>query len=166
MEEWINEKALVLSSEFKHYKSLDSFLVKLSSLAYDVEDYAFGDQLKAKTIFEEILKHRLLSEYISILSCHRDEIEARIARDPRIRKLRDYSDVLFKVLSSTPCRESRTIDTSTREATFRIEQEEERVVARKPIEKIAGLKTHRIFLWIGVALVVLAIIYALIILLR
>jgi hypothetical protein len=161
MEEWVREKAMLLSEEFKHYRSLDSYLVKLSSLAYDVEDYAFGDTAKAKTIYEQVLKHPLLADYISNLSCYRDDVESRISSDPRLRKLRDYSDVLLKVLSSTPCREVREIREVSRDATFRIEGVVEKSKREEISMKHRQVKAPNIVFWIGLVLLLIGVMFIL-----
>lgn len=167
MDPWLQDKINMLSDEFKHYRSIDSYLIKLSSLIYDLEDYCYGDIQRARNLLEKILTHSSIINYIAHLSCYKDAIEAQIQRDPRIKKLREYSDILLKVLSETPCKEERNIEFS-REATFRIEKKEEEVtkeIKHKHLRLNRNLMV-KISISAGLIFVALAIFYAILILLR
>jgi hypothetical protein len=163
---FIEEKARELAEEFKYYRSLDSYLVKLTSLAYDVEDFEFGNIEGAKALFEAVLRHSKLSNYMSSLSCYKDSIEAKIMSDPRLKKLREYRDVLMSILSESTCREVVPIESISREATFRIEKVEEakEAVKERPTTYVTEVKRpwlSKIFIWAGVAVLILVLIYAL-----
>lgn len=167
MDPWLQEKISLLSDEFKHYRSIDSYLIKLSSLAYDLEDYCYGDIQKAREFLEKILTHSSIVSYIAHLSCYRDAIEAQIQKDPRIRKLRDYSDILLKVLSETPCKEERTMEFS-REATFRIEKKEEEAskeIAHKHLRLNRDL-IIKVSTLAGLTFITIAILYTILVLLK
>jgi hypothetical protein len=162
LDPWLQEKIALLADEFKHYRSIDSYLIKLSSLAYDLEDYCYGDVQKARNFMEKILKHPSLNNYMSHLSCYKDAIEAQVQRDPRVKKLREYSDILLSVLSEIPCREEKGIELS-RDATFRIEKKEETVRSVKRKQHILSRDIAvKISIAIGVILALLGLIYALI----
>ncbi|MEM4717776.1 MAG: hypothetical protein QXE81_03335 [Desulfurococcaceae archaeon] len=158
MDPWLHERISLLSQEFKHFKTLDSFLVKLSSLVYDLEDHCFGDVDKAKELFKDALSHPLMTEHISLLSCYRDLIESQIQRDPRLKKLREYNEILTNALSRAPCKETREL-TTMREATFRIEKKEEiKEIVEKPRQFMRRDFWVKVSIAVGVALIVLALI--------
>lgn len=123
MDLWFRERVQVLAEELRYSKSIDGYLVKLSSLVYDLEDYCYGDVENARKLFEKALTHPSIVSELGALSCYRDVVEASIQRDPRMKKLRDYADILAKVLSEIPCRAEKQLSVS-REATFRVERAE------------------------------------------
>ncbi|MEM1773205.1 MAG: hypothetical protein QXQ71_05235 [Desulfurococcaceae archaeon] len=167
MDPWLQDRINMLSDEFKHYRSIDSYLIKLSSLIYDLEDYSYGDIQRARILLEKILTHPSIINHMAHLSCYKDTIEAQIQRDPRVRKLRDYSDVLIKVLSETPCKEEKSMELS-REATFRIEKKEEEVteeIKHKHLYSNRNLIV-KISIAAGLIFVALAVFYAILILLK
>lgn len=157
MDLWFQDKIQTLAEELRYSKSVDGYLVKLSSLVYDLEDYCYGDVKKARELLEKILKHPLIVNELKALSCYRDVVEASIQRDPRIKKLREYADILTRTLTEVPCKEEKQLSIS-REATFRVEE----VEVRKG-EKVAVQTTRRTLLvktliTIGVVLLIVALV--------
>jgi len=156
LELWFEERVKVLASEIRYVKSVDGYLVKLSSLAYDIEEYCYGDVDRARELFEKALRHPLVMSELKTLSCYKDVVEANIQRDPRVKKLREYSSVLFKVLSEIPCREGKPLSVS-REATFRVEKAEE--AAREGVKVVKTerrVEPQRVLFIAGLALLALA----------
>lgn len=158
MDPWLLERISLLSQEFRHFKTLDSYLIKLSSLAYDLEDHCFGDVERAKELLKEVLTHPLMADHVSLLSCYRDIIESQIQRDPRLKKLKEYGDILMNTLSSVSCKEIREL-TTTREATFRIEKREEiQEIVEKPRSRVTRDLLVKISIAIGIVLIAIALV--------
>lgn len=159
MDFWFEERVHVLASELKYVKSVDGYLVKLVSLAYDLEDQCYGDIIQAKRYFEKALRHPSVKYQLTSLSCYRDIVEATVQKDPRFKKLRDYIDVLNSVLAEIECREEKSLTTS-REATFRIEATDKRNIESRRYWIFS--KKHqeilvKVIIGIGVLLVILAL---------
>lgn len=160
MELWIQEKVNLLYEELKHLRTVDSYLVKLSSLAYDVEDYCFGDLGKARDVFEKIIKHPRISSQLTTLSCYVDLVESQIHRDPRFKKLRNYSDLIKSVLAGMPCREVEKPLEVSREATFRIEKAEVEHVEEVRKRKFVKLRSEdllKVITLFGIIVLIIAI---------
>lgn len=156
MDLWFQEKIQVLAEELRYSKSVDGYLVKLSSLVYDLEDY-YGDVKKARELFEKILKHPLIVNELKALSCYKDVVEAGIQRDPRIKKLREYADILTRTLSEIPCKEEKQLSIS-REATFRVEEVEVRREKRPLVKTTRRTLLVKTLVAIGVTLLIVALI--------
>lgn len=123
MEIWLEDKVRVLVSELKYARSVDTYLIKFSSLIYELEDQCLGDSKCVRELFRKILEHPALSKEISALACHIDEVLHVVQEDPRFKNLRGYLDVIEDVLSKTTCTSEKEL-VITREPTFRVEREE------------------------------------------
>ena len=159
MDVWLDERIRSLAEELKYVKSVDSYLIKLSSLVYDLEDYSYGDEKATREMLEKALRNPLLVERLKPLSCYVDVVEASILGDPRMKKLRGYVDVIVKVLSEIPCKEEKPLVVS-REATFRVEKAEKETEERRGyVVKATERKSTlvRVLTLIGVVLVAVAI---------
>lgn len=119
---WIDELVKRTSAELRYVRSVDGFLVKLSTLLYDVSGECAGDSSCTRACFEKALRHPVLEKELSRLSCYKDVAFKMIAEDPRFKSLRNYIDVLRRALDETMC--SGTEMDVYREATFRIEEED------------------------------------------
>lgn len=157
MDLWFQDKIQVLAEELRYSKSVDGYLVKLSSLVYDLEDYCYGDVKKARELFEKILKHPLIVNELKTLSCYRDVVEASIQRDPRIKKLREYVDILIRTLSEIPCKEEKQLSIS-REATFRVEEVEVRKEKKAAVRAARKTLLVKTLVAVGVALLIVALV--------
>lgn len=156
MDLWFQEKIQVLAEELRYSKSVDGYLVKLTSLVYDLEDYCYGDVKKTRELFEKILEHPLIVNELKALSCYRDVVEANIQRDPRIKKLREYADVLIRTLSEVPCKEEKQLSIS-REATFRVEEVEVRKEEKSAVQPIRKALLVKALITVGVILLIVAL---------
>ncbi|MEM1612500.1 MAG: hypothetical protein QXH02_03995 [Desulfurococcaceae archaeon] len=156
MDLWFQEKIQVLAEELRHSKSIDGYLVKLSSLVYDLEDYCYGNVERARELFEKTLKHPLIANELRALSCYRDVVEASIQRDPRIKKLREYADILARILSEIPCREEKRLSIS-REATFRVEEAETRKEEKAVVRSTRRTLLIKMLMATGVILLIVAL---------
>jgi hypothetical protein len=130
VEVWLEEKVRVLASELRYARSIDTYLVKFSSLIYELEDQCLGDYGCIRDLFKRILEHPALIREISTLACHVDEVIHMIQGDPRFKNLRNYGDLVEEVLKKTTCIGEKEL-VATREPTFRVEREE-RVKLEKP----------------------------------
>ncbi|MFZ8783554.1 MAG: hypothetical protein ACO2OR_06200 [Desulfurococcaceae archaeon] len=135
MEFWLEEKVKILASELKHARSIDTYLVKMSSLIYELEDQCLGGTNCVVDLFRKVLEHPALSREISTLACHTDEVLHLVQENPRFRNLRNYLSVVEDVLRKTTCVSEKEL-VVTREPTFRIEREEYRALERPVITAI------------------------------
>ncbi len=134
LEIWLEERVKAVAGELGYVKTVDGFLVKLSTLLYEITNECFGNPECARGLFEKALKHPLLARELSRLSCYADAVKKTVEADPRFRDLRTYSDVLLGVLASLECR-GEALEFS-RDATFRIVEKEE-LERREVIEERA-----------------------------
>ncbi|MCC6025199.1 MAG: hypothetical protein LM555_02740 [Desulfurococcaceae archaeon] len=135
MEFWLEEKVRILASELKYARSIDTYLVKMSSLIYELEDQCLGDTKCVVDLFRKVLEHPALSREISTLACHIDEVLHVVQENPRFRNLRNYLSVVEDVLRKTTCVSEKEL-VVTREPTFRVEREEYRALERPVITAI------------------------------
>ena len=158
MEVWLEEKVRVLASELKYARSVDTYLVKFSSLIYELEDQCLGDSNCIRDLFKRILEHPTLTKEISTLACHVDEVIHAIQENPRFKNLRNYVDLVEDVLKKTSCISEKEL-VVTREPTFRVEREEH-VKLEKPTVTPTKYKLHlelllKIAFIVAIALIVL-----------
>lgn len=135
MEFWLEEKVRTLASELKYARSIDTYLVKMSSLIYELEDQCLGGTKCVVDLFRKVLEHPALSREISTLACHTDEVLHVVQENPRFRNLRNYLSVVEDVLRKTTCVSEKEL-VVTREPTFRVEREEYRALERPVITTI------------------------------
>jgi len=162
MEVWLEERVRVLASELKYARSVDTYLVKFSSLIYELEDQCLGDSNCIRDLFKRILEHHVLAREISTLACHVDEVIHVIQGDPRFKNLRNYVDLIEGVLKNTTCISEKELAV-TREPTFRVEREE-RVKLEKPTVTPIRYKWHielllKIAIIVAIALMVLGFLF-------
>ncbi|MEM4664072.1 MAG: hypothetical protein QXP67_04000 [Desulfurococcaceae archaeon] len=157
---WLEEKIRVTVNELKYVRSVDGFLVKLSSLLYDIQDECLGDSSCTKSCLEKALNHPMLREELSKLSCYVDMVEKMVTSDPRFKSLRDYADLLIGVLRGIECVGS--LPEVSREPTFRIERKvtaEQEIV--KPVEKARRVNWSRLVVYVSIAVAIALVITAL-----
>lgn len=121
---WLSEKVKVIASDLRYVKSVDGFLVKLSSLIYDISDECLGEEKCIRMYFEKALVHPLLRQQLERLACYTDVVEKLVLGDPRFKVLRNHLETLLSTLRELKCTEPGL--EIAREATFRIERAEEK----------------------------------------
>ncbi|MCC6041295.1 MAG: hypothetical protein LM557_03870 [Desulfurococcaceae archaeon] len=136
MEHWLEDKARIMASELKYARSVDTYLVKFSSLIYELEDQCLGDSACVVNSFRRVLGHPSLSKEISTLACHVDEVLHLVQEDPRFKNLRGYIGVFEEVLRSVACVSEKEL-AITRQPTFRVEREEAIVKPERQVVVIA-----------------------------
>lgn len=119
----IEEKLKIFLSELKYVKSIDGYMVKLSTLVYDLENICLNDDNCTREKLKYVLKHPLVVKELSNLVCYKDEVLSAVEFNPRFKNLRKYNDVFVDILGTTKCAEGKELE-RTRDATFRIEHEE------------------------------------------
>ncbi|RLG81173.1 MAG: hypothetical protein DRO13_01850 [Thermoprotei archaeon] len=115
----IYEKYLgYLKDSLSYVRSIDGFLVKLSNVVYDLEEYCDKDVCDPVEVVKAILSSKELALHISRLSCHKDLVYSAIANDPRHRVLRKYLDVIRSILDSSECSDANALETHVYPATW------------------------------------------------
>lgn len=107
-----------LRSSVDFIKTIDGFLIKLSSIVYDIEDKCSSGFCNSIDLFKELVYSKELNDVFSRFSCYIGEIESIVTRDPRHRILRKYLSILINRLSSLECIEDKRYDTLTPSATW------------------------------------------------
>jgi len=110
--------ARVFTNEVLLGKSIDWYLIKLSSVVTSIKDI-YGIESSYK-VFEEFLNMSIVTKALEPLACYVDVVEERVSRDPRFSSLRPYKSILVKTLRSIECRDVG-LSTMVRESTFKIE---------------------------------------------
>lgn len=160
---WLEEVVKKVSGELKYVRSVDGFLVKLSTLLYDIVDECAGDVSCSRSNFERALRHTVLRNELSRLSCHRDVAIKIVSEDPRFKSLRSYLDIFESALEEIECSEGGL--EVYREATFRLEKEP---VQPEPyeMEVVGKPKWVKPIVVASVALAVVLILLAVLLLVR
>lgn len=107
----INEYVDKLRRSIDYIKTIDGFLVKLSSIAYDIEDNCSSGICDSSDIFKKLIESNELADVLSRFSCYVGEIESFIKNDPRHRVLRKYLSIITDRLKTLKCIEDRRYDT-------------------------------------------------------
>ncbi len=87
-----------------YVKSIDGFLIKTTTMVYNVEDYCRLAGCDPVETVERVLSDERVKKYLVAFSCYRDNIVSQINSDPRYKKLRRYTSILSSVLGSLECR--------------------------------------------------------------
>ncbi|MEM1628049.1 MAG: hypothetical protein QXP02_03855 [Desulfurococcaceae archaeon] len=170
----IEEKMKVFVSELKYVKSIDGYMVKLSTLVYDLENTCLGDYdcVKDKLIY--VLRHPFVAKELSNLACYKDEILNTIETNPRFKNLRKYINVVEEAMKDIQCIERRELERS-RDATFRIEHEETNIhggtysketisIWKKPVKFLHKTSYEKIVTKLAIAISIILFIVSLLIL--
>lgn len=158
LDPWLEEKINELSMEIEECRTIDCLLVKLTTLVHDVEEYTSSIPSRdrrglSRGIFEEIIRHPKTINRLSILSCHVDIVKSMLWATPRFKKLREYEDILIRILENTECNSSRYLDIS-REPTYVIEREE--YLRREPLYTRGKRRIKRVIL-VGIVVVLVTL---------
>ncbi len=121
--------------EVGYGRSVDWYLIKLSSIAYEIEDLCRHGECNPMDLFRDFLGDKRVQRMIEPLSCYRDEVISLIRGNPRFKVLRRYVDIIESTLESIPCREKREIEVVPRPATWVIEERLEKPLKRRVLEK-------------------------------
>lgn len=157
---WLEEKIAITVNELKYIRSVDGFLVKLSSLLYDIIDECFGDSSCARSYFEKALNHPTLRQELARLSCHVDIVEKTLMGDPRFKLLRQYGDILMSVLGEIECVSG--LPEISRDATFRLEKREvNQPKAVKPLQKVKTIEWEKIVVYVSITVAIILVVIAL-----
>ncbi len=122
--------------EVSYGRSVDWYLVKLSSIAYEIEDlckYGVCDSLE---LFNEFINNERVLRVLEPLSCFKEEVVNMIHSNPRFKILRKYVKIIESTLTTLICKEAKELEIMPRPATWVIEEKIEKQLPRKPIKKI------------------------------
>ena len=114
----LEDIARVFVNEVSLGKSIDWYLIKLSSVVTSIKD-VYGVEESYK-VFEDFLNIDVVVKALEPLACYVDIVEERVGRDPRFSSLRPYISTLVRVLRSVECRDVG-LTTTVREPTFKVE---------------------------------------------
>lgn len=140
----IDEYIEKLRSSVNYIKTIDGFLVKLSSIVYDIEDKCSSGLCDSINLFSKLMYSDELVSVFSRFSCYIGEIESIVRKDPRHRILRKYLSILVNRLSSLECIEDKEYDTLTPVPTWLKERISESGVF---VEEIPRTRTRRSLFW-------------------
>ncbi|MCD6301126.1 MAG: hypothetical protein J7L82_03545 [Staphylothermus sp.] len=124
--EYVLEKFL---KDIDTCKSVDCFLIKLSSAIFSLEDYLKGNPYVEKTDEElvlDFLYNEDVQRVLADLADFKDLVLAKIHGDVRFRNLRKYDELLVEAITSASQKYNprTSLFTVKRDALWRIEQEE------------------------------------------
>lgn len=127
--------------EVGYGRSIDWYLVKLSSIAYEIEDYCRQGICDSIKLFNEFINNERVLKALEPLSCFKDDVISTINSNPRFKILRKYVSTIESTLATLTCKETRELEIVPRPATWVIEEKIEKRALRKPIKKIDMVKT-------------------------
>ncbi|MCD6488735.1 MAG: hypothetical protein J7K21_05880 [Desulfurococcales archaeon] len=150
--------------EVSYGRSVDWYLVKLSSIASSIEDLCRGTNIDPRDLFRDFLEDNKVRKALEKLSCYSGDAIESIKNDPRFKNLRRYIDLIEQTLARIPCVE-KELEVIPRPATWSIEymekKAEEKHVLHKPkayISKDLGSWIEKNIDYLVLALLVLSII--------
>ncbi len=127
-------------TEVGYGRSIDWYLVKLSSVVSSINDLCRGGVCDPRELFTEFLSNERVRRALSSLACYRGEVVEMIKSSPRFRNLRNFLDLIENALSSIECISKKELEYIPRPATWVIESREREAVAPKPVVK----REHRL----------------------
>jgi len=122
--------------EVGYGRSVDWYLVKLSSIAYEIEDLCRHNVCDSLELFNEFINNERVLRALEPLSCFKDEVVDTINSNPRFKILRKYVKIIESTLTTLICKEAKELEIVPRPATWVIEEKIEKQLPKKPIEKI------------------------------
>ncbi len=151
--------------EVSYGRSIDWYLVKLSSIVYEIEDLCRYGECDPEVLFKDFLSDKRVRKALEPLACYRDDVLAFITSNPRFRNLRRYTRVIEGFLAGLPCT-AKELEVVPRPATWVIEEEavgarrrREKATIEVPmssaqrIERVVSIATIAVFV-IGILLVI------------
>jgi len=108
----------MLAQSLTYVRSIDGFLVKLGSIAYEIESACKSVSCDPHEVFREMLFSDQLIEMLKPFSCYKDEVASVITSDPRHKVLRSYLDLIVARLEKLECIQEKAIETLTPPSTW------------------------------------------------
>lgn len=129
--------------EVRYGRSIDWYLIKLSSTVSSIEDLCRNNVCDPRELFKDFINDYRVRNSLKPLACNKDVVEKNVLENPRFRNLRKYLEMLVEVLNSIECsrEEARGVETIERPATWRLESEE--YISRKREKEILLRKLRR-----------------------
>jgi len=107
-----------LKASFSYAKSVDTFLVKLGSVAYEIESSCTSSSCDSREVFKAVIYSGELAEYFKKLACYKSEVLERVISDPRHKILRKYLDIIENRLNTLECASEAGVEPLTPLATW------------------------------------------------
>ena len=143
MEDWVvDEVAEEFVREVGYGRSVDWYLIKLSSAIYRLESACYGD---VEVCVRKFLNKPEVRGALAPLACYRDAVRELILT-PRHRGLQPYMDLILETLSSLKCSGRERIVDVMRAETYVVESGKEEevgkgVVVEERRKRRSGLKS-------------------------
>ena len=122
--------------EVGYGRSIDWYLVKLSSIVYEIEDLCRYSMCDSLELFNEFISNERVLKALEPLSCFKDDVVNIINSNPRFKILRKYVRTIESTLATLTCKETKELEIVPRPATWVIEEKIEKQLSKKPIKKI------------------------------
>ena len=124
--------------EVSYGRSVDWYLVKLSSIAYEIEDHCRYGTCDSLELFNMFINNERVLKALEPLSCFKDEVISTINNNPRFKILRKYNKIIESTLTTLICKEAKELEIMPRPATWVIEEkiEKQKKLPRKLLEKV------------------------------
>ncbi len=91
-------------NSLSYVKSIDGFLIKTTTMVYNVEEYCRVMGCDPVETVRDILMDPRVRRFLTPFSCYRDNISSQVSSDPRYKKLRKYLDAILGVLETLECK--------------------------------------------------------------
>lgn len=106
-------------SEVSTGKSVDWYLIKLSSVVAYLKD--FYEQDRVAELLHEFLNSDVVVNALKPLACYVDVVSNEINMNPRFKDLRTYSNEIIEFLNSLEC-SGKELTTVVRNPTFKVDE--------------------------------------------